>query len=212
MKALIIGATGSVGKCLTDALLEDNTYNSVVVFVRRSSGKSHPKLREYIIDFSKLENYKELITGDILFSCLGTTLKEAGSQEKYWEINFDIFWKFAWIARENEVSSCVMISSYCASLKSSVFYSPLKIVLEEGIAGCDFWQFLIFRPGLILRNGKYLRGEKIAMRIIKTFNALGVLKRYEPIPIHILVEKLVKAPKVMCSGISILELDNILKI
>ena len=102
MKALLIGATGSTGKFLLNELIQDDDYTSVSVFVRRPTGKSHPKLTEHVIDFSNLEQYKELITGDVLFSCLGTTLKAAGSQENQWKIDFEIPAVFASIARQTE--------------------------------------------------------------------------------------------------------------
>ena len=54
MKALIIGATGATGKDLVQILLNDPDYTAVVIFVRRASGITHPKLSEIITDFDKL--------------------------------------------------------------------------------------------------------------------------------------------------------------
>src|SRR6188768_3268711 len=118
MKALVIGATGSTGKFLLDELIQDDAYTSVAIFVRRSTGRSHPKLTEYVIDFSQLEQYRDSITGDVLFSCLGTTLKAAGSKEKQWDIDFEIPARFAGIARENRVNTFVLVPSADASAKS----------------------------------------------------------------------------------------------
>ena len=78
MKALVIGATGATGKELVNLLLESNDYAEVSIFVRRATGKSHPKLTENVVNFSEIDSFKNLITGDVLFSCLGTTLKDAG--------------------------------------------------------------------------------------------------------------------------------------
>ena len=111
MKALVIGATGSTGKFLTEQLLNDNDYSSVVTFVRKPSGKTHPKLTEHIVNFENVELFKDLITGDVLFSCLGTTLKAAGSKEKQWKIDFDIPADFASAAKKNNVKSLVLVSS-----------------------------------------------------------------------------------------------------
>jgi aspartate-semialdehyde dehydrogenase len=72
MKAMIIGATGATGKDLVNIVLNDHFYSEVVIFVRRRTHISHPKLKEVITDFDKLENVAGFITGDILFSCLGT--------------------------------------------------------------------------------------------------------------------------------------------
>ncbi|WP_343616985.1 NAD(P)H-binding protein [Flavobacterium sp.] len=211
MKALLIGATGSTGHDLTNQLLDDSNYTEVVLFVRRSTGKSHPKLKEYIVDFSKPESFSDIITGDVLFSCLGTTLKTAGSKENQWKIDFDIPVAFAEIARKNEVGSFVLVSSYGASAKSSVFYSKMKGELEDYIAKLDFRQYIIFRPGPLIRKDTDRLGEKIAVKVIKVLNELGLFKNIKPISTYFLAQKLRKAPKELPLGITILELDRILK-
>lgn len=73
--AIVIGATGLVGSEVLDLLLEDERYQTVKVFHRRSTGISHPKLEEHVIDFEKIEEWRDLITGDELYSALGTTAK-----------------------------------------------------------------------------------------------------------------------------------------
>ena len=76
--ALVIGATGATGQEIVSQLLGDDSFNSVSIFVRKDPNITHSKLKTYIIDFSKIKNYKDLIKGDVLFSCLGTTLRVAG--------------------------------------------------------------------------------------------------------------------------------------
>ena len=90
MKALIIGATGATGKDLVNVLLQDPDYTEVVAFVRRPGEVIHPKYSEIITDFEKLEEVADSISGDVWFTCLGTTLKAAGSKEKQWHIDHDI--------------------------------------------------------------------------------------------------------------------------
>ncbi|KAF2508681.1 NmrA family NAD(P)-binding protein [Flavobacterium zhairuonense] len=77
MKALVIGAAGSTGKFLVDELLEDAAYRSVVIFVRKTTSRAHPKLTEHVVNFVHLDAYRELIMGDVAFSALETTLKAA---------------------------------------------------------------------------------------------------------------------------------------
>ena len=103
MKAIIIGATGATGRELVATLLGDGNYTAVSTFVRRPMNICHPKLTENIVDLSTVEQYAELIVGDVLFSCLGSTLKSAGSKEAQWAIDFDIPHKFATIAKGNGV-------------------------------------------------------------------------------------------------------------
>lgn len=209
MKTLLIGATGSTGKFLLDELIQDDDYTAVTIFVRRSTGRSHPKLVEHVIDFSNLAQYSELITGDVLFSCLGTTLKDAGSQQKQWEIDFEIPANFARIARENRVSSIVLVSSADASPSSKIFYSRMKGELETTIAELNFGQYIIFRPGLLLREGTDRTGEKVLVKILHFFNTIGLFKKYKPLPTSILAMKLAKAPWKMPQGTSVLKLQEI---
>lgn len=209
MKALVIGATGSTGKFLTEELLNDNDYTSVVTFVRKPSGKTHLKLTEHIVDFENVGHLKNLITGDVLFSCLGTTLKAAGSKEKQWKIDFDIPVAFAAEAQKNQVKSFVLVSSYGASAQSSVFYSKMKGKLEDYIAALNFEQYIIFRPGPLVRQDSDRLGEKIAVKVIGILNKIGLFKKFKPLETSLLAKKLVKAPKILSSGTTIVELNKI---
>src|SRR6218665_3572361 len=112
MKALIIGATGATGKDLVNVLIKSNDYTEIVLFVRQSTKITNTKLSEVITDFDHLEKVEKWIQGDVLFSCLGTTLKVAGSKEKQWHIDFDIPAKFAELAKRNGVPATVLLSAY----------------------------------------------------------------------------------------------------
>lgn len=209
MKAIVIGATGATGEFLVNELLEDKDYTTVTVFVRRSIEKKHPKLVEQIVDFSNPDSYKDLIVGDVFFSCLGTTLKAAGSEENQRKIDFDIPAKFASLAKENGVSSVVLLSAYGASAQSKIFYSRIKGELEDRIAEMNFEQYIIFRPGLLLRTGTDRLGEKIMAPLLNALNSIGILRKYKPLPTALLAEKLAKAPKKLPKGTSVIELKEI---
>lgn len=209
MKALIIGATGATGKGLVQILLNDPDYTAVVIFVRRASGITHPKLSEIITDFDKLEAVAEQIKGDVWFSCLGTTLKAAGSKEKQWHIDYEIPLKFAAIARRNGIPATVLLSAYGASATSNVFYSKMKGRLEEGIDALAFDQYIIFRPGLLLRKDTDRFGERIMSGLLNFVNTLGLFKKFRPLPTLLLAEKLAKAPKVFTTQKQVIELDKI---
>lgn len=209
MKALVIGATGATGKDLIDVLLNDVAYTEVVAFVRRPSGKVHPKLTEVKTNFEKLEEVSGLIEGDVWFSCLGTTKTAAGSEEKQWKIDYDIPAQFAAIARKNEVNATVLLSAYGASSYSAVFYSRLKGELENHIDGLNFPRFIIFRPGLLLRNKTDRLGERIMSGILNALGFIGIAKKFKPLPTRILSEKMAKAPKVLSQGKHIIPLNEI---
>ena len=209
MRALIIGATGATGKDLMNTLLRDPDYTGVLVFVRRSTGIHHPKLTEVLTDFNKMESIQEHIKGDVWFSCLGTTLKTAGSKEKQWHIDYEIPLEFARIARRNGVAQMVLLSSYGATPKSKVFYSKMKGELEEKMKGLGFEKLIIFKPGLLLRKDTDRLGERISASAIQFLNRLGIIQKFRPMPTEILAEKLAKAPKVFANGVHVIELDGI---
>lgn len=209
MKALVIGATGATGKDLVRVLLEDGDYTEVIAFVRRPGGVAHPKYSEVITDFDKLEEVAERISGDVWFSCLGTTLKAAGSKEKQRRIDHDIPLEFARIAKSNGVGGVVQLSAYGAAADSKVFYSRLKGELDDGISSLGFDPCIIFRPGALLREGTDRLGERIAGGVLKFLDRLGMAGRFRPLPTSILAEKMAKAPKRFREGKHIIELDQI---
>lgn len=209
MRALIIGATGATGKDLLNILLQDPDYTEVVIFVRRSSGMVHPKLQEVLTDFDNLEAIALHIKGDHCFSCMGTTLKAAGSKEKQWHIDYEIPLRFAEIARRQGVRVMVLVSAYGASVASRIFYSRMKGKLEEAIATLLFDQYIIFRPGALLRKDTDRFGERISTAVLHVLNSLGLIRKFRPLPTPLLAEKLVKAPKVLPSGKHMIALDQI---
>lgn len=212
MKALIIGATGATGKDLLAILLNDPDYEEVLIFVRRHTGIVHPKLKEVLTDFDKLFEVLDAITGDVLFSCLGTTLKTAGSKDKQRHIDYEIPLKFAEIAKKKGVAELVLLSAYGASPQSKVFYSKIKGELEEKAKALAFEKLIIFQPGILLRENTDRLGERISASAIQFLNSLGLIKKFRPLPTSILAEKLAKAPKVFSTGKHMLQLDEIFRV
>jgi uncharacterized protein YbjT (DUF2867 family) len=212
MKALVIGATGATGKDLVDVLLQDPGYTEVVAFTRRSSGLKQSKYTEIITDFDKLDEVSESITGDVWFTCLGTTLKAAGTKERQWHIDHDIPLAFARIAAANGIPTAVVLSAYGASATSKVFYSKLKGTLDEAISQLDFRTCLIFRPGFLLREDTDRPAERIIAAGLKLVNGLGIFRKFRPLPTSTLAEKLAETAKDRQSGTKVFELDEIFTI
>ena len=181
--AVVIGASGLIGKSLVKKLLEDNRYNSVKVFVRRTINISNSKLAEHIVDFDKITDWKNKITGDELYSAMGTTIKKAGSKEAQYKTDVTYQYEFAKAAAENGVKSYFLVSSSGANAKSKLFYMRIKGELEEKVKLLPFNKIRIFRPSLLLGERDEKRfGEKAAERLLKFVVPLfPFLKNQRPI-------------------------------
>jgi uncharacterized protein YbjT (DUF2867 family) len=209
MKVLIIGASGATGKDLLELLLQDNEIKRVDIFVRREINMIHDKLHIHIIDFEKPEQWKTLVTGNVLFSCLGTTRKAAGGKAAQWKIDYEYQYEFAKIAAENRVSNYVLVSAENASPISPIFYSKMKGQLEEAVKNLKFSTLIIFNPPLLIRKNSDRKMEIWSSRIINFINRLGILQSQKPMPTKLLAQAMIKSIKVLKNGVHALKGQHI---
>lgn len=182
--AIIIGSTGMTGSHLLKILLTSGIYEKVISFVRHSTKISHPKLVQHVVDFDQPESYQDLIEGNDMFCCLGTTIKKAGSQEAFEKVDLKYPIQFAKIAASKGVKQYSIISSIGANTKSSNFYLRTKGKCEEELRKLAFQSISIFRPSLLIGNRKEFRlGEKVGEYMMKVFSIffLGKIKKYKPV-------------------------------
>ena len=193
MKAIVIGSTGATGIELINELIKDSNFTEIITFSRNSLGVNHIKLTEHIIDFNKIKNSKEQIKGDVLFSALGTTKKDAGSKKAQYTVDFTYQYEFAKAANDNGVKTLVLVSSVGANDKSLFFYPKIKGELEKTLKKLDFRNLYIFQPPMLIRqNDKIRKVEKSGIRIINKLNTFGLLKSQKPISVNLLAKKLIK--------------------
>ncbi|MDQ0475769.1 NAD(P)H-binding protein [Chryseobacterium sp. MDT2-18] len=209
MKALIIGATGATGKDLVHQLLQDSDFKEIDVFVRKPLTINDSKLKTHVVDFEKPEEWKDLVKGDVAFSCLGTTLKAAGSKEAQKKVDVDYQYNFAKSAKENEVEDFILVSAYGASATSKMFYSQLKGELEEKIKKLHFNKVTIFQPGMLERKSSDRFGEVAGAKVIKFINKFGLLKSQKPLPTDVLAHAMINASKIKSNGYSKIKLGSI---
>jgi len=192
--ALLIGSTGLVGSCLLDLLLKDPRFNKVKIFTRRSTGKKNEKLEEFLIDFDDVKGWAFQLSGDVLFSSLGTTIRKAGSQYAQYKIDFTYQYEVAKEASQNGVGTYVLVSSAGASSKSKMFYSRMKGELEEAISRLSFQKIRIIQPGILDGDRKESRPvEKAAIQISRVLACIPGLKKFRPVHAETVAKALINA-------------------
>ena len=195
MQALVIGATGAVGKDLVKLLLEDDAFGSVTLLVRRPVDVQSPKLTVHIVDFDRPEEWSNLVKGDVLFSCLGTTIKAAGSQDAQWKVDYTYQYETARAARENGVRIYVLVSAVNSSPDSKFFYNRMKGELEEAVKKLGFPGCIILQPPSLIRKGSDRFGERAGVAVLKVLNALGLMRSYKPVPTEEVAAAMVRQAK-----------------
>jgi uncharacterized protein YbjT (DUF2867 family) len=198
MHALVLGATGATGQELVKFLIQDPIFEKVTIFVRRKVDLKHKKLNIHVIDFTKLDNYRKLVSGDVLFSALGTTLANAGSKENQYLVDFSYQYDFAKIASDNKVSTLSLVSSLGADENSLFFYTKIKGKLEQAVKLLNFKNIQIFQPPSLIRQPELMRsGEKIGVKFFKTICSLGILNTFKPISVNDLAFKMIEESKLV---------------
>ena len=208
--ALVVGATGLVGRNLLQQLLLDDGYSRVIAFVRRYPGIAHGKLETHLINFDEPASWQKLVKGDVLFSALGTTIKQAGSQQNQYKIDYTYQYNFAAAAANNGVPVYVLVSSAGADAKSRIFYSRMKGELEAVDAKLPFQLISLLQPGLLVGEREQTRtGEKTAYKALTFFNKLGLFKKYRPIGGATVAKAMINAAKNTEEGLNTYSLDKV---
>lgn len=183
--ALVFGATGLTGSKLVDQLISDARYKEIIVFVRRKYTIENPKITVKLVDFSIPQSFLEDISGDDLFCCLGSTMKQSNnSHTAFRAVDIDLIVKIAEMASLNQVSSFIVVSSIGASPTSRNFYLRTKGKMEARLKKIAFKNLIIVRPSILLgaRNDKRTF-EKVGQTMAKLFGFafIGKLKKYRGI-------------------------------
>ncbi len=160
----------------------------------------NPKLEEHLVDFDRIENWKNEITGDELFSALGTTIKQAGSKETQYKIDFTYQHKIAEAAAENRIPNYMLVSSYGADSKSKNFYLRIKGELEDAVSNLPFEKIIIFQPSSLLGERKEKRtGETIAAFFsVPLTKIIPALKKYRPIKAETVAQAMINSANEQC--------------
>jgi uncharacterized protein YbjT (DUF2867 family) len=184
LRLLLLGASGAVGTQLLKLAGDDSRIGQIIAPSRRPltqiTQASAAKLNNPVIDFARISADADWLAVDCVVCALGTTLREAGSQEAFGWVDRDLPIRFATLARQHGASAFALNSSLGASAKAT-FYLRTKAEAETAIAALGFDSYTVVRPSLIdTAREKSRPGEAIGLVVARVFRPL-IPARYRPV-------------------------------
>ena len=194
--AVIIGATGAVGKEILKEILGSEYYERIYVLGRNSILRlpEDGRLTKIVIDFENMRFDTSILDNTDIFAALGTTIKIAGSKENQRKIDVDYTVNFAKLCEE-KVRSFNVVSAIGANSKSKNFYNSLKGELEDKLKEMNFGTLRIFQPSLLISKREDKRFlEELFMKVAPIFQFVlkGKTKKYSPIEASLLGKVIVR--------------------
>lgn len=212
LNALVLGASGLVGKYTVELLLQNDHYGKVYAVSRKGIDINHPKLIQIIADFGNIQQHIENLKIDHLFSCLGSTRRKTPDIKDYYQVDYDYPLLVAGLLHKNGCKTICIVSALGANAKSRNFYLKLKGETEREIKKIGFENTHIFQPSLIRGNRKETRpAEKIAAVLFTITDPLliGKLKKYQSIQGKIIASAMINVALGNNSGTNEYQTDSI---
>jgi uncharacterized protein YbjT (DUF2867 family) len=184
LTAIVLGATGLTGSCLLELLLNDDRYDKVVTLSRKQIPQQHPKLQQQVANLFDPNTYTDVLKGDHLYICTGTTKAKTPDPKEYYRIEHDLPVQVAQVARQNNVSKVIVVSAIGASPDSKFTYNRGKGDMERDIENLGFNAAYFVQPALIGGDRKEQRSfESAWKKIQKLIDPLlkGSFKKYRTI-------------------------------
>jgi uncharacterized protein YbjT (DUF2867 family) len=205
---LLAGATGLIGRALLPMLLASKYYRSVHVLLRRTPPdiKASAKLKIHQVDFARLP--AAFPTVDDVFIALGTTIKVAGSEAAFRQVDLDFVVSIARGARAAGATRLAVVSAMGADAKSRVFYNRVKGEMQAAITQLGYASVVIAQPSMLLGDRTTLgqptrSGEIWAARLAGPLGWI-VPKAVRPIPARAVASALLAATIDTKPGIRVL--------
>jgi uncharacterized protein YbjT (DUF2867 family) len=177
--AIIAGASGLVGSALLPMLLAHPEYSRVISLGRKKLPIVHTKLEQRVVDFNDLSLYDN--PSDHVYCCLGTTIRVAGSKERFFEIDHDYPLHLATAALRTGAKRYTVVTAVGSDPNSSIFYSSVKGKLEQHLQTLGYESVIIIRPSMLLGKRKETRPAEYISKHLMTFLAPIIPKRYRAV-------------------------------
>lgn len=201
--AVVLGATGLVGRECVQLLLQQPAFTHVTALSRRPvvSTIGDAKLQHAIVDFDDLEKSRDALAASHVFCALGTTIKQAGSQVRFREVDLGYPAHAAELALAAGARHFLLVSSLGASADARTFYLRVKGELEQRIVGLGYRSVTIVRPSLLLGDRAEFRfGERVASRFAWAFP-----RKYRAVHVRDVARALVYAAVQDKPGVRVIE-------
>lgn len=172
--AIVIGATGLVGRELLKQLNQIESCEKITAIVRHEDAelKSLKKVQQFILDDFLLLNDEDANGYSHAFSCLGTTLKKAGSKQNFYNVDYEMNAHFADLFETTD-THYLLISAMGANAQSKIFYNKVKGELENHIQSLNLKYVSILRPSLLLGERQEQRTlEDMTQKLYRKFSHL----------------------------------------
>ncbi|CAD9194448.1 Rossmann-fold NAD(P)-binding domain-containing protein [Acinetobacter bohemicus] len=172
--AIVIGATGLVGRELLKQLNQIESCEKITAIVRHEDVelKSLKKVKQFILDDFLLLNDEDANGYSHAFSCLGTTLKKAGSKQNFYNVDYEMNAHFADLFETTD-THYLLISAMGANAQSKIFYNKVKGELENHIHSLNLKYVSILRPSLLLGERQEQRTlEDMTQKLYRKFSHL----------------------------------------
>jgi len=182
--AVVVGSTGVVGREVVTQLAAQVAIDQVVSLTRRPVSYENPKIHNQVVNFDQLEQERQWFKGDLLFSALGTTLKQAGSIKAQRKVDLEYQFQAAQLAADQGVEHYLLVSSSGANANANAKseYFKMKGELEQKVRDLPFKRITFVQPSLLLGERPDTRlGEKAAAFILPLLCHLPGLTKYRPI-------------------------------
>jgi len=183
-RIVIAGASGLIGRQAAEMLAASGA--EVHAFLRKSP---EAKISGMVVHIGQGDEWPQMISGlnpDVAISCLGTTMRIAGSQAAFRAVDHDLLLAFATAARATGATQMIAVSSVGASAKSGSFYLRTKGEAEKALSNIGFERLDIIRPGLLTGGERSDRrlGESLGIMLAPLTDLLmvGSFSRYRSTP------------------------------
>ncbi|WOF44493.1 NAD-dependent dehydratase [Sphingopyxis indica] len=207
VETLIIGATGMIGR----SVIAQADECPLTILGRHALADLPPHHSQHVAPPDDWPAIIAAVRPATLICCLGTTIRQAGSQAAFRAVDLDLVLAAAGAARRADAAHMIVVSSVGASAKSRNFYLRTKGAMEAGLAALGFDRLDILRPGLLTgkRHGPPRLGEGIAMAAAPFTDMLlhGSLRRYRSIPADVVARAIVALVDAGAPGIYVHEND-----